>query len=83
MKAPRSTKTEPLIKIIVDPVKGDIATTAILALVKIGKPSVERAVKLLNEDDALVSYAKKAIKKALIHPLYGLTFPHSKKLFRI
>jgi HEAT repeat protein len=55
---------EPLIKIIVDPAKGDIATTAILALVKIGKPSVDRAVKLLNEDDPLVAYAKKAIKNA-------------------
>ncbi len=55
---------EPLIKIIVDPAKGDIATTALLALVKIGKPSVDRAAKMLDESDPLVDYAKKAIKAA-------------------
>ncbi len=56
---------EPLIKTILDPSKGDVATTALLALVKIGKPSVDRAAKvLLNEEDELVKFAKKAIKDA-------------------
>src|SRR5690606_38688941 len=55
---------EPLIRVILDPSNGDVASTALLALVKIGKPSVDRAVKMLNESDPLVAYAKKAIKEA-------------------
>jgi HEAT repeat protein len=55
---------EPLIQAILDPGKGDLATTALLALVKIGKPSVDRAAKVLNESDPLVAFAKKAIKEA-------------------
>ncbi|MCH2110723.1 MAG: HEAT repeat domain-containing protein, partial [Polyangiaceae bacterium] len=55
---------DPLIEQIVDPAKGAVGTTAILALVKIGEPSVTRASKLFNEDDPMVDYAKKAIKKA-------------------
>ncbi len=38
----------PLMKVIVDPNKANAATTAVLALVKIGKPSVDAAVKLLK-----------------------------------
>lgn len=46
---------EPLMKAILDPGKGPIATTALLALVKIGKP--ERAIKLLNgEEPKLAEY---------------------------
>ena len=41
-----------------------VATTAILALVKIGKPSVGRAVKVLSESDPLVDFHKKAVMKA-------------------
>ncbi len=55
---------EPLIKTILDPSKGDLATTSLLALVKIGKPSIDRAAKIFDESDPLVSFAKKAIKKA-------------------
>lgn len=55
---------EPLIQTILDPSKGDIASTALLALVKIGKPSVDRAAKVLGGDDPLVAFAKKAIKDA-------------------
>lgn len=55
---------EPLIQAILDPGKGDLATTALLALVKIGKPSVDRAAKVLDESDPLVAFAKKAIKEA-------------------
>lgn len=55
---------EPLLKVLLDPAKGDIATTAILALVKIGKPSVDRAVKLLSASDPLVDFYKKALQKA-------------------
>lgn len=55
---------EPLIKVVLDPSKGDVATTALLALVKIGKPAVDRAAKVLNESDPLVAFTKEAIKKA-------------------
>lgn len=55
---------EPLLKVLLDPSKGDIATTAILALVKIGKPSVDRAVKMLDASDPLVAYHKKLLMKA-------------------
>lgn len=55
---------EPLIKVVLDPSKGDVATTALLALVKIGKPAVDRAVKVLDENDPLVTYAKERIKEA-------------------
>ncbi len=55
---------EPLIKVILDPSKGDVATTALLALVKIGKPAVDRAIKVLDEKDPLVDFAKKKIQEA-------------------
>ncbi len=60
----KSTKAvEPLIKIILDPSKSDVATTALLALVKIGKPAVDRAIKVLDEKDPLVDFAKKKIQE--------------------
>ena len=63
IKAPEAV--EPLMKVLLDPNKGDVATTALLALVKIGKPSVERAIKLLNgEDEQLANYYKARIQKA-------------------
>lgn len=56
---------EPLLKVVLDPSKGAAATTALLALVKIGKPSVDRAVKLLDGSDTkLVDFHKEAVKKA-------------------
>ncbi len=55
---------EPLIKVVLDPSKGDVATTALLALVKIGKPAVDRATGVLKESDPLVTYAKERIKEA-------------------
>src|SRR5690606_2286070 len=53
---------EPLIRVILDPSKGDVATTALLALVKIGKPSVDRAARAFDPKDPLVEYSKRAIK---------------------
>jgi hypothetical protein len=55
---------EPLIKVILTPSKGSIASTALLALVKIGKPSVDRAIKMLDEKDPLVAFHKKELMKA-------------------
>jgi len=59
-----ASAVEPLLKVLLDPSKGDVATTAILALVKIGKPAVDRAVKLLDASDPLVAFHKKALMKA-------------------
>jgi len=59
-----ASAVEPLLKVLLDPSKGDIATTAILALVKIGKPAVDRAVKMLDASDPLVAYHKKLVMKA-------------------
>lgn len=55
---------EPLIKVILEPGKGDVATTALLALVKVGKPAVDRAIGVLDEKDPLVTFAKEKIKEA-------------------
>ncbi|HMJ15059.1 MAG TPA: hypothetical protein VK524_26780 [Polyangiaceae bacterium] len=55
---------EPLLRVILDPGKADVHPTALLALVKIGKPAAERGVKLLKgEDKALVEFAGKRIQE--------------------
>jgi hypothetical protein len=38
----------PLIKVVLSPLKADVAKTAVSALIKIGKPAIDEAVKLLN-----------------------------------
>ncbi len=55
----RSEKApKPLLKVIVTPSKGPIASTALVAMVKIGKPSIAAAEGLLNGSDAeLVKFA--------------------------
>lgn len=56
---------EPLLKMLLDPSKSAAATTALLALVKIGKPAVERATKILDGSDSkLIDFHKEAVKKA-------------------
>ncbi len=63
IKAPEAV--EPLLKVLLDPEKGDVASTALLALVKIGKPAVDRAGKLLTgDDDKLEAYYKAKVQKA-------------------
>lgn len=60
-----ASAVRPLIKIILDPTRADAANEALLALTKIGKPSVDAAVKLLNDQDKeLADYNKKRIQKA-------------------
>jgi HEAT repeat protein len=55
----------PLIKVLLDPLKGNVATTAVLALVKIGKPAVDAAIKLLRSaDKELVQYHLAKVKAA-------------------
>lgn len=54
----------PLIKVILDPAKRDAANEALLALTKIGKPSAEAAVKLLQDKDPeLAKYHQRRIQK--------------------
>lgn len=60
-----ASAVRPLIKLILDPTRADAANEALLALTKIGKPSVDAAVKLLNDQDAeLAEYHRKRIQKA-------------------
>jgi hypothetical protein len=48
---------QPLMKVVLDPNKGDIAPTAVSALIKLGKPTVDAAAKLINGTDKdLVSF---------------------------
>jgi len=55
---------EPLMKVMLDPNKADIQPTAISALVKLGKPTVDTAAKLLTgKDDKLVGFAMRRIKE--------------------
>lgn len=56
---------EPLLKIVLTPMKADIQTAAINALIKIGKPAIDPTAKLLQGDRAdLVEYAKVEYLKA-------------------
>jgi HEAT repeat protein len=54
---------QPLMKILLDPTKGDVQSTALLALVKVGKPAADAAVKLLKgQDDTLTAFTAQRIK---------------------
>lgn len=57
---------EPLMKVMLDPTKADVAATAILALVKIGKPAVDTASKLIQAEptEKLAAYNLTRIKEA-------------------
>ncbi|WP_434045532.1 MULTISPECIES: hypothetical protein [Sorangium] len=49
----------PLLKVVLSPVKADAATTAILALTKIGKPAIQPTIALLQGDQKeLIEYSK-------------------------
>ncbi|MEO8904354.1 MAG: HEAT repeat domain-containing protein [Polyangiaceae bacterium] len=55
---------QPLLKILLDPAKGDVQSTALLALVKLGKPAADAAVKLLKGQDAdLITFGARRIKE--------------------
>jgi len=54
---------EPLIKVILDPAKIDFQPTAMVALIQLGKPATETAVKLLKgQHEKLESYCLRRIK---------------------
>jgi hypothetical protein len=56
---------EPLLKVMFDPAKADVQTTAALALVKIGKPAAARAIKILNDQDPdMAAYCAARVQKA-------------------
>ncbi len=55
---------EPLMKVMLDPNKADIQPTALLALVKLGKPTVDTAAKLIaGKEDKLVAYNMRRVKE--------------------
>jgi len=55
---------EPLMKVMLDPNKADVQATALLALVKLGKPTVDAAAKLIaGKDDKLVGHSLRRIKE--------------------
>jgi len=57
LKSKKAVK--PLIKVVLSPLKADIARTAVVALIKIGKPTIDAGVKLLNgEDKELIKYSE-------------------------
>jgi len=54
---------EPMVKIMLDPAKVDCQATAVLAMVKIGKPAADAAVKLLkSEDEKMIAFHYKRLK---------------------
>jgi hypothetical protein len=55
---------EALMKVMLDPSKADVQPTAVLALVKIGKPAVDAAVKLLtDQDENLAAFHLRRVKE--------------------
>lgn len=63
-EAKSAAAVEPLIKIVLDPVRVDAGNEALLALTKIGKPAAELAVQLLEGKlPALQEFQKKQIQK--------------------
>jgi hypothetical protein len=68
-KLKSTVAVKPLIKVVLSPMKVDIAQTAIYSLIKIGKPSVAPAIAVLRSEDAdLVKYSKDENLKASAGP---------------
>ncbi|MBM4361770.1 MAG: HEAT repeat domain-containing protein [Deltaproteobacteria bacterium] len=56
---------EPLVKIMLDPAKADIQATAVLALVKLGKPAAQRVIKIVQDQDPdMASFAAVRVQRA-------------------
>lgn len=57
---------EPLMKVVLDPAKANVAMTAIVALVKLGKPANDAALKLLaaGPEDKLAAFHAIRVQKA-------------------
>jgi HEAT repeat protein len=55
---------EPLLRVMLDPTKADVQPTALLALVKIGKPAADRTIKVLSgADEKLVNFATRRVQE--------------------
>jgi hypothetical protein len=68
---------DPLLKVMLDPGKGALQNDAVIALVKIGRPAVVRAIQLLQGDDKeLVDYAAQRARKAAGSALPPSDSPH-------
>ncbi len=66
---------EPLMKVMLDPNKADLHPTAVLALVKLGKPTVDAAAKLISgKDEKLVAFAMQRIKEITGKPATGTPY---------
>lgn len=58
------SSVRPLLRILLDPAKRDVHAAAVLALVRIGKPSVDAALVLLDgRDTELVAFAEQRTKE--------------------
>jgi HEAT repeat protein len=75
-----SAAVEPLLKVVLDPSRGSVGVTALIALVKIGKPAAERTLKLLADpEDPLAGYAALRVKKFQDTALPPTDRPHVRK----
>lgn len=55
---------EPMVKIMLDPAKADVQATAVLAMVKIGKPAAQAAIKILKgEDEKMIAFMYRRMKE--------------------
>ncbi|HVU04631.1 MAG TPA: HEAT repeat domain-containing protein [Polyangiaceae bacterium] len=60
-----ASAVDPLVKVMLDPRKADVQTTAALALVKIGKPAAQKAVKIVSDQDPdMAAYCAARTQKA-------------------
>jgi len=54
---------EPLMRVVLDPAKVDFQATAVVALIQLGKPATDAAIKLLKgQDEKLTTYCLRRIK---------------------
>jgi hypothetical protein len=66
---------EPLLRVLLDPEKVDVYTTALLALVKLGKPTVDTATQLLlGKQDKLIAFAARRSKETTGKEMQGTPY---------
>ncbi|MBN1611766.1 MAG: hypothetical protein JW940_34350 [Polyangiaceae bacterium] len=63
-----SGAVEPLLRVLLDPTKGDVASPALLALVRIGRPAVTPTLELLEGHNAALEQFRRERVRAVIHP---------------
>jgi HEAT repeat protein len=66
---------EPLLRVLLDPEKLDLHVTALLALVKLGKPTVDAASQLIQgKHEKLVAFAARRIKETTGKEMQGTPY---------